>query len=204
MSTTVAPMSSMLLHNNHMSWKDRIVLAQHQQQQQQDDSSFSSLSSSNGTKGCITRPQQCISQQGQGQIHQQQSKKLESCPRPRSSMLLVVFPDAPTRKWPTVDKKKWGHEQPHQPQQNGRKLRFLSTTMTKVDEPQHRDSVSGMILDDDYYYDDDMEHDEYSYYHRKAAGASSRFNGLRLRPDEQKRKQMIVQKKNLQRRQQHQ
>jgi hypothetical protein len=41
--------------------------------------------------------------------------------------------------------------------------------------------------------------DAMEFYHRKALGAQTRKNGLKLRPDEAKRKQMIMQKKGLQR-----
>jgi len=43
--------------------------------------------------------------------------------------------------------------------------------------------------------------DAEEYYNRKAHGAHGRSNGLKQRPDEAKRKQMIVQKKNAQRQQ---
>lgn len=41
--------------------------------------------------------------------------------------------------------------------------------------------------------------DAMEFYHRKAVGAASRFNGLKLRPDEQARKQIILNKKSEQR-----
>jgi hypothetical protein len=41
--------------------------------------------------------------------------------------------------------------------------------------------------------------DAMEFYHRKALGVQTRKNGLKLRPDEAKRKQMIMQKKGLQR-----
>jgi hypothetical protein len=41
--------------------------------------------------------------------------------------------------------------------------------------------------------------DAMEFYHRKALGAQSRNNGLKLRPDELKRKQIIMHKKGLQR-----
>lgn len=41
--------------------------------------------------------------------------------------------------------------------------------------------------------------DAMEYYNRKSHGAHGRSNGMKQRPDEAKRKQMIVQKKNLQR-----
>lgn len=44
--------------------------------------------------------------------------------------------------------------------------------------------------------------DANEYYSRKAHGAHGRSNGLKTRPDEAKRKEMIVQKKNLQRQRQ--
>lgn len=44
--------------------------------------------------------------------------------------------------------------------------------------------------------------DAEEYYNRKAHGAHGRSNGLKQRPDEAKRKQMIVQKKNVQRQRQ--
>jgi len=46
------------------------------------------------------------------------------------------------------------------------------------------------------------ETDAMDYYHRKSHGAKGRENGLKLRPDEAKRKEMIVNKKNAQRQQQ--
>ena len=46
------------------------------------------------------------------------------------------------------------------------------------------------------------ETDAMEYYHRKAHGASGRVNSLKLRPDEAKRKQFTLQKKNMQREQQ--
>lgn len=46
------------------------------------------------------------------------------------------------------------------------------------------------------------ESDAMEYYHRKAHGASGRVNTLKLRPDEAKRKQFTLQKKQMQREQQ--
>ena len=46
------------------------------------------------------------------------------------------------------------------------------------------------------------ESDAMEYYSRKAHGAHGRSNGLKQRPDEAKRKEMIVQKKNMQRQKQ--
>ncbi|GKZ00078.1 hypothetical protein MPSEU_000961200 [Mayamaea pseudoterrestris] len=43
------------------------------------------------------------------------------------------------------------------------------------------------------------ETDAMDYYHRKALGAKGRVSGLRMRPDEMKRKEMTLNKKNLQR-----
>jgi hypothetical protein len=51
--------------------------------------------------------------------------------------------------------------------------------------------------DDNYAVGEVMAGDD--HYHRKALGAKGRASGLRLRPDELKRKVMIVHKKNLQR-----
>ncbi|CAB9522401.1 expressed unknown protein [Seminavis robusta] len=46
------------------------------------------------------------------------------------------------------------------------------------------------------------ESDAQEYYQRKSHGAHGRTNGMKQRPDEAKRKDMIVQKKNMQRQQQ--
>ena len=43
------------------------------------------------------------------------------------------------------------------------------------------------------------ETDAMDFYHRKALGAKGRVSGLRLRPDEAKRKEMTMNKKNMQR-----
>lgn len=46
------------------------------------------------------------------------------------------------------------------------------------------------------------ESDAMEYYNRKAHGAHGRSNGMKIRPDEAKRKEMIVEKKNMQRQRQ--
>lgn len=51
--------------------------------------------------------------------------------------------------------------------------------------------------DDDEFFDDDVLYD--CHYNNKAHGARGRMNGRKLRPDEAKRKEMIIHKKNIQR-----
>lgn len=53
------------------------------------------------------------------------------------------------------------------------------------------------LVEDDQ--DDAQDDANAEFYSRKNVGARSRSNGLKLRPDEAKRKQMIVNKKNIQR-----
>jgi hypothetical protein len=57
------------------------------------------------------------------------------------------------------------------------------------------------VIDEQEHYDDDRydDHGVEFYYSNKAMGARGRNNGLKLRPDELKRKDIILHKKNLQR-----
>mmetsp|Transcript_36177 Transcript_36177/g.53983 ORF Transcript_36177/g.53983 Transcript_36177/m.53983 type:complete len:238 (-) Transcript_36177:96-809(-) len=59
-------------------------------------------------------------------------------------------------------------------------------------------SLASSFPDDDH----NAGMDEMDYYHRKSQGAVSRKNGLKLRPDEAKRKNISMYKKELQRQQQ--
>ena len=60
---------------------------------------------------------------------------------------------------------------------------------------EESDSCSSNSSNHDHTYDDE-------FYYRKAIGCASHMNGLKLRPDEAKRKNMILYKKNQQRQQQ--